>query len=116
MDRTALARTRRATLAVWTMLLAVLVAWHLSAQSRLAAGMLLLATVVPLLFPLPALWRTQRLGYRWAPLTLVPGLAWALTELVANPGARGFAVLTALLAFLALAGVVATLRAMPQGR
>jgi hypothetical protein len=46
----------------------------------------------------------------------VPALAWSLTELVANPGARAFAVLSALLAFLALAGVVATLRAMPPGR
>ena len=115
-DGIALARARRATLAVWTMLLAVLTAWHLSAPSGLAAAMLLLVTVVPLLVPLPALWRTQRSAYRWAPLTLAPGLAWALTELVANPGARGFAVLAALLAFLALAGVVATLRAMPRGR
>ena len=116
MDGIALARARRATLAVWTMLLAVLATWHLSAQSRLATAMLVVVTVVPLLFPLPALWRTQRTGYRWAPLTLVPALAWSLTELVANPGARAFAVLTALLAFLALAGVVATLRAMPRGR
>jgi uncharacterized membrane protein len=98
------------------MLLAALAAWHLSAQSRLAAAMLLLVTVVPLLFPLPALWRTRRSGYRWAPLTLVPALSWSLTELVANPGARAFAILTALLAFLALASVVATLRAMPRDR
>ena len=116
MHGVALARARRATLAIWTMLLAVLAAWHLSAQSGLATAMLLLVTVVPPLFPLPALWKTRRSGYRWAPLTLVPGLAWSLTELVANPGARGFAVLAALLAFLALAGVVATLRAMPRGR
>jgi uncharacterized membrane protein len=115
-DGIALARARRATLAVWTMLIAVLSAWHLAAPSRLAAAMLLLVTVVPLLVPLPALWRTQRSTYRWAPLTLAPGLAWALTELVANPGARGFAVLAALLAFLALSGVVATLRAMPRSR
>jgi uncharacterized membrane protein len=116
MDGIALARARRATLAVWMMLLAVLAIWHLSTASRLAAVALLLLTVAPLLFPLPALWRTQRRAYRWAPLTLVPALAWSLTELVANPGARGFAILTALLAFLALAGVVATLRAMPRGR
>lgn len=112
----ALARARGATLAVWTMLLAVLAAWHLSAQPRLAAAMLLLVTVVPLCFPLPALWKTRRSAYRWAPLTLVPGLAWSLTELVANPAARGFAVLAALLVFLALAAVVATLRAMPRDR
>lgn len=115
MDGPALARARRVTLAVWMMLLAVLTAWHLSATSVLAAAMLLLVTVAPLLFALPGLWRTRRHGYRWAPLTLVPALAWSLTELVANPGARAIAFLSALLAFLALAGVVATLRAMPRG-
>lgn len=110
-----LARARRATLAVWMMLLAVLTAWHLSASSLPAAAMLLLVTVAPLVFPLPGLWRARRPGFRWAPLTLVPALAWSLTELVANPGARAIAILSALLAFLALAGVVAMLRAMPRG-
>jgi hypothetical protein len=46
-------------------------------------------------------------------LTLAPALAWSLTEILANPPARGYAVGVALLAFLSLAAVVAALRSMP---
>jgi len=110
------ARARRATLLLWSVLLAALTAWHLSGRSVLAAATLVLATAAPLAFALPGLWRAQRRSYRWAPLTLAPAMAWSLTELVANPGVRRIAAITALLAFLALAAVVATLRTMPGGR
>lgn len=107
-------RARRATLVVWSGLLLWPVAWH-AAQGTARLGTVMLAvTTLPLLLPLPGLWRGQRRSYRWAPLTLVPVLAWSLTELLANPLARGFAVGGALLAFLALAAVVATLRSMPR--
>jgi cyanate permease len=46
-------------------------------------------------------------------LTLAPALAWSLTEILANPPARRFAVAASLLAFLSLAAVVAALRSMP---
>jgi hypothetical protein len=46
-------------------------------------------------------------------LTLAPALAWSLTEILANPPARGFAVSASLLAFVSLAAVVAALRSMP---
>lgn len=107
------ARARRTTLLIWLVLLGLLLAWHL-APGEGALGMMVLALVaLPLLAPLPGLWRGTRRTYRWAPLTLAPALAWSLTEILANPPARGFAVACALLAFISLAAVVATLRSMP---
>lgn len=115
MTRRALSRARRATLATWIGLLALLLAWHgLDGPAGLGT-IALLGGLLPPLAPLPGLWAGRRRTYRWAPLTLAPALAWSLTEILANPPARGFAVGTALLAFLALAAVVATLRSMPAG-
>lgn len=108
-----LARARMATLLAWLGLLSLLLAWNLSPGAA-ALGTVTLAVVgVPLLAPLQGLWRVRRRTYRWAPLTLAPALAWSLTEILANPPARGFATGCALLAFLALAAVVAALRSMP---
>jgi uncharacterized membrane protein len=113
MNAGAPARARRSTLAVWLGLLALLVAWHAAGGAAGLGTAILAAVALPLLLPLPGLWRGRRRTFRWAPLTLAPALAWALTEILANPPARGFAVGSALLAFLALAAVVATLRSMP---
>jgi len=76
--------------------------------------LLVLLTAGPLLAPWRGLWAGRRRAYRWAPLTLAPSLTYALTELVANPLARGLAGFTALLAILCLAAIVAALRAMPR--
>jgi len=107
---------RAATLAIWALLVATLMAWHVSSHAVPAATGLSLLTVVPLLFALPGLWRGQRPTYRWAALTLAPALAWALTEMLANAAERAVATATALLAFLALSALVAALRVMPPGR
>ena len=107
------ASARRATLALWLGLLALLLAWHAAAGARGLGTGVLAAIALPLLAPLPGLWQGRRRTYRWAPLTLAPALAWSLTEIVANPAARGIATGSALLAFLALAAVVAALRSLP---
>jgi uncharacterized membrane protein len=101
-------RARAAVVGLWLGLVAVLLLWSSASGLGLA-----IVTAGPLLLPLPGLVAARRRTYRWAPLTLAPALAWSLTELVANQAARGIAVLAALLAFLALAGVVAALRSMP---
>jgi len=108
-------RARRAALLGWTGLLLALATWHLEAHAGGPAVALLAVTALPLLPPLPGLWRGQRRTYRWAPLTLAPALAWSLTEIVANPASRGPAVLVGLLCIFALAAVVAALRTMPAG-
>jgi len=107
-------RARGLTLLVWAGLIVLLLAWH-AAPGRAGLGSIVLAIVaLPLLAPLPGLWRGRRRSYRWAPLTLAPSLAWSLTEILANPASRGFAIGAALLSFLSLAAIVASLRSMPR--
>jgi uncharacterized membrane protein len=107
-------RARLAVLVLWLALAIVLLGWSLAGRDAMGGITLAVLTVGPLLLPVAGLALSQRRTYRWAPLTLAPGLAWSLTELVANPGARGLAALSALLSFLALAAVVAALRTMPR--
>lgn len=109
-------RARGATLLSWVALLLVQSAWLLPDAATAGGMAVLVGTVLPPLLPLHGLWRGRRRTYRWAALTLAPAMAWSLTELVANPAVRGTAVLSAMLAFLSLAAVVATLRTMPAGR
>jgi len=109
-------RARRFTLLVWAGLLAVLLAWHVAPAPAKLGSVVLGILALPLLAPLPGLWQGRRRSYRWAPMTLAPALAWSLTEILANPAARGFAISGALLSFLSLAAVVASLRSMPQPR
>ena len=99
-------------LAAWFTLAAALLAWQLTGPGA-GGTVAALVTVSPLLLPLHGLWRARRYTYRWAAVTLVPALAWSLTELVANPAARLAAGIAALLAFLALAALVAALRVQP---
>jgi uncharacterized membrane protein len=107
-------RARLAVLCLWFILGTTLSAWALAGGATAGRSALVVLTVGPLLVPLTGLWAGRRRTYRWAPLTLAPSLTFALTELVANPSSRGLAALTALLAFLCLAGVVAALRSMPR--
>jgi uncharacterized membrane protein len=109
-------RARAATLLAWCALLVTLAAWQLAGGAGGGAILVLAATALPALAPLPGLWRGRRRSYRWAPLTLAPALAWSLTEIVANPPARAVATVTALLVIVALAAVVAALRTMPPAR
>lgn len=103
-------RARAAVLSLWSLLAAALVAWQLQRLSATAAGIALLFTAGPLLLPLPGLLRGESSTYRWASLTLAPALTWSLTELLANPEARPYATVAALLAVLSLAALVAALR------
>jgi uncharacterized membrane protein len=107
-------RARAAVIVLWLALGATLSAWSLAGGTTAGNAALALLTVAPLLAPLRGLLAGRRRSYRWAPLTLAPSLAFALTELVANPLARRLAGFTALLAFLCLAGIVAALRSMPR--
>lgn len=111
---TAFQRARVAVICLWLGLGAVLCGWLLAGGVAARTAVLALFAVGPLLAPLHGLWAGRRRTYRWAPLALAPGLAWSLTELVANPAARPLAGFSALLAFLCLAAIVAALRSMPK--
>jgi uncharacterized membrane protein len=103
-----ISRARRATLGAWTLLGLALLAWPLFI-ARSAAVVSLIALAV-LLMPLSGFWRSQVRTLRWAPMTLAPALTLALTELIANPAARGPATLTLALVLIAFTADIAWLR------
>jgi uncharacterized membrane protein len=103
------ARARRLTIACWVALTLSLLAWI---PAGYPWGICLLA-VVPLLAPLRGLLRGRRHTYAWATLFTVPYLAFALTELLANPAARWVAALSLLLVFGWFCTLVMFLRASP---
>jgi uncharacterized membrane protein len=70
-----------------------------------------LIAVLPLLAPLNGLVRGRRHTYAWATLFAIPYLAFALTELLANPRARWVAAMTLLLVFAWFCTMILYLRA-----
>lgn len=96
-------------------LLGALVALVMLASLREAAGplaraLLLAFLLVPLLAPLPGLWRRNRRAYAWATLCLTPHFVYALTELVANPALRTLAASMLVLSLGVMIGLVTYLR------
>jgi uncharacterized membrane protein len=107
-----MARIRRLTIRVWTLLVVSIVAWPFTGRGiglpRTAIALL------PLLLPLPGLVRWRRRTLQWSPLTLAPALALTLTEILVNSRARGPAILTLALIFTAFAAIIAALRVTPR--
>lgn len=98
----------RVALAVWLVLLLSVACWPLG-----DAGIGWLTTALaflPLLAPLPGMARGTRRTLRWAPLTLAPPLALALTEILINPAARTRATVSLALILAAFAAIIAALR------
>ena len=86
------ARARAAALVLLLALLAVVVLLIArEASSPLSAAMLALFLLVPLLMPLPGVWRSRRRTFAWATLCLTPHFIFALMEIVANPALRSIA-------------------------
>ena len=110
---TACGRARNAVLILFGLLIAGMGAWHWARMQGVGLAIALAVTVAPLFLPLRGLARLHRYTYRWAALTLVPSMAWSLTELVASPGYRAIAAALGMAGFLALAAIVAVLRTLP---
>ena len=47
--------------------------------------------LLPLVAPLPGLWRGRRRTYAWATLCVAPYVIYGITEVIANPAVRGTA-------------------------
>jgi uncharacterized membrane protein len=94
------ARLARAILlALATALCAVFVLWHALRYSPATAALASVIGVTPWLLLAPGLWRGRRESHAAALLLASPYLAYGLTEVLANPGARPFAGASVLLAF-----------------
>jgi uncharacterized membrane protein len=101
----------RLAVAAWILLGASVAIWLASGSG---IGLLTAAfAFVPLLLPLPGIFRGSVKWLRAAPMALAPALALAITEILVNPPARAFAGASLALAFLAFAAIVSTLRSRP---
>lgn len=86
---------RSLTIGFWMALVLSLLAWTTAGYPWL----LCVLAALPLLAPLCGLMRGRRHTYAWATLFSIPYLAFALTELLANPAARWVAAMSLLLVF-----------------
>ncbi len=103
----------RIALALWFGLAASIAAWPIG-----DAGIGWTAAIVallPLSAPVAGIWRLARKTLAWAPLTLSPALAIAVTEVVVNEPARVRASISLALILAAFSALIATLRAGARG-
>lgn len=99
---------RWTAIACWLLLAASIASWPIG---RSAIGWPTTALAfLPLLLPLAGIVRGSRRAYRWAPLTLAPALALAVTEFLINSPLRVSTGVTLAFIFLAFASVIAALR------
>ena len=107
------ARTaRRLAMAAWLLLIVSVLCWPLG-ESAVGWPITALA-FLPLLLPLPGLARGTPRTYRWAPMTLAPALALALTEVLVNAEARTRVAVSVALMLGTFAAMLAALRAAPR--
>jgi uncharacterized membrane protein len=99
--------SRALTIWLWVAVTLSLLAWAFAGYSWL----LCVIAVVPLLAPLNGLVRGRRYTYAWATLFAIPYLAFAVTELLANPHARWVAAMSLLLIFAWFCTMILFLRA-----
>lgn len=99
-------RARAACIILWALLCLSLLAWYLAGYP----GWLCLLAMLPLLAPLNGLIRGHRYTFAWASLFTIPYLAFALTEMLANPAARRVAAVTLMLVFAWFCSLVIYLR------
>ena len=86
---------RSLTIWFWVALVLSLPAWMIAGYPWPICAL----AALPLLAPLSGLLRGRRHTYAWATLFAIPYLAFALTELLANPAARWVAAASLLLVF-----------------
>lgn len=112
-------RAWRLTLGGAALLAACVAAAALRSESSPASLAWLAALLVPLLLPLPGLWRRTRRTCAWATLCVAPYFAYGTTEVIANPAVRAeaAAILFASLAwFVSLVYCLRVTRPAQSGR
>ncbi|MCZ8130693.1 MAG: DUF2069 domain-containing protein [Steroidobacteraceae bacterium] len=106
----AVPRARAVVLVLLVALLAVLMAWHALRYASGPATLAIAVAVLPWLAPLRGLLAGNRRTYAIASLLAIPYLGYGLMEVLANPGARGYAGATVFLAFGLFIALIAYLR------
>ena len=108
-----IAAARVLTLTGYFGLLGLLLAWHtwLSPPERLPIALVLIALVVPLLFPLRGLLHGRAYTHSWVTFLAIFYLTLGLGEAVAGPTDRALAILEVVFSLMLLAGAVWYVRA-----
>jgi uncharacterized membrane protein len=104
------AGARRLVLALVAALIGTLVAWHAAHFSPRTAALILAIALLPWVWPLRGLVHGNRRTYAASTLLVLPYLAYGVTEVLANPGARAYAGTTVFLSFALFVALVAFLR------
>ena|GEM_PF-662642 len=105
-----LRRARQAVLATLGAFALAFMLWHLTRFSARTAALALALGGAPWLAVARGMWRGERRSHALACLLIVPYLGYGLTEVLANPGARGLAGATVLAGCVACVALVAYLR------
>ena len=103
---------RRLTVGLWIAVALSLLAWITAGYAWIFCAL----AVLPLLAPLAGLVQGRRYTYAWSTLFTVPYIAFAVTELLVNPGARWVASISLLLVFAWFCAMVLFLRVSPAQR
>lgn len=103
-------RLRWAAVALTTAVAALIIVWLFAERASVARALLAALIAAPLLIALPGLLRAQRRTYAWMTLAIVPYLALALMEVIANPGVRVWAFIGVLTTFALFVVLIARLR------
>ena len=112
----AIRRSRQALGVAWLALVGLLSAWHASRLSAVAAAIAITVTTGPWLALAPALWRRNRAAHVFAVILASLTMAYALTEVLTNRGAHGWAsgtLFAGLALFLAAAAWLRVSRPVP---
>lgn len=109
-------RVRYCMVGSTALLLAWIAAWIFAGGVSVTRVLVAAIVTVPLWLSLPRLNRGERRTYSWMTLAVVPYLVVAITEIAANPNARGWATGTLLLGFVVFIAAVAYLRLTSAGR
>jgi uncharacterized membrane protein len=110
-------RIRDVVIALTLLLILLVFAWTVAPDVALRRVPFAVLATAPLWLCLPKLRAGHRRTYAWLTLVLVPYLVLALTETIANPGARGWAGATLFAAFglfVSLIGFLRVSRALPS--
>lgn len=114
-----MSRGRRPTAVIisWSLLLGTLIIWwvHGLEQALHPIDFVGPALLLPLIIGLVPVARGSARATAAATLLIIPYLGWGLTEILANPGARVYAVLTVVFGFVCFGALIFELRRRRSG-